>query len=126
MRKLRKLLKNLKRTTCGNAALVVGLGMPALVGTAGLAVDVSQWFLWKNEMQFAVDQAALAGAWARTDSSTSSTYSARATQEYEANVQIVKNFDTTPDVTLVSIGTGTNNAVQVTASASKSLPFSSS
>lgn len=125
MRKLRKLLKNLKRNTCGNAALVVGLGMPALVGTAGLAVDVSQWFLWKNEMQFAVDQAALAGAWARTDSSTSATYSARATQEYEANVQIVKNFDTTPDVTLVSIGTGTNNAVQVTASASKSLPFSS-
>lgn len=125
MRKLRKLLENLRQNTCGNAALVVGVGMPALIGSAGLAVDVSQWFLWKNEMQFAVDQAALAGAWARTDSSTSSTYSARAIQEYDANVQIVKDFDSTPVVSLVSIGTGANNAVQVTASASKSLPFSS-
>jgi Flp pilus assembly protein TadG len=39
----------------GNAALIVALGMPALIGGAGLAVDTAQWYMWKRELQFAVD-----------------------------------------------------------------------
>lgn len=62
MRPLRAWLQNLKTDTGGNAALLVAIGLPSLIGSAGLAVDVAQWYMWKNELQYAVDQAALAGA----------------------------------------------------------------
>ena len=64
--RIRKAVGNLKSSTSGNTTLLVALGMPALIGGAGMAVDTAQWYLWKRELQFAADQAALAGAWART------------------------------------------------------------
>lgn len=67
---IRRKLGQLKANTSGNATLLVALGLPALVGGSGLAVDTAQWYMWKRELQFAVDQAALAGAWARTSSAT--------------------------------------------------------
>ena len=63
---LRAWLKSFKKSTSGNATLLVAVGMPMLIGSSGLAVDVAQWYMWKNELQYAVDQAAIAGAWART------------------------------------------------------------
>jgi Flp pilus assembly protein TadG len=121
---IRRTLRDLGRHNSGNAALMVALGLPALIGGAGLAVDTSQWFLWKRELQFAVDQAALAGAWARTDTTTSATYQTRATQEYNANLQITRTFAASPVISLVNFGGGTANAVEVVGSASKRLPFS--
>lgn len=122
---IRRTLDGLKRNTSGNAMLLVGLGMPILIGSSGLAVDTAQFYMWKRDLQLAADQAALAGAWARSDTTTQASYQTRALQEYNANLQIAGEFDAAPVTTLVNYGAGTNNAVKVVASATKSLPFSS-
>jgi Flp pilus assembly protein TadG len=122
--KICRILSSLRGNTSGNAAMMVAIGLPALVGASGLAVDTSQWYMWKRELQFAVDQAALAGAWARTDATTSANYVTRATQEYNASLQATKGFANTPTITLVNHGAGTANAVQVVATGGKRLPFS--
>ncbi len=118
-------LRALRSHISGNATLLMAIGMPALVGAAGLAVDVTQWYAWKRELQLATDQAAIAGAWARTDSATASTYITRATQDYNANLAVVAGFASTPTVQLANYANGNANSVAVTATASKSLPFSS-
>ena len=121
---IRRLFIDLKGNNSGNAMLLMALGMPVLIGTSGLAVDSAQYYMWKRDLQFAVDSAALAGAWARTSPVTASAYQARALQEYDANVQTPGDFDTGPTTTLVSYGGGSSNAVKVVASATKLLPFS--
>ena len=109
----RSLMRRLRRRIGGNAAMLVAVGMPALIGGSGLAVDVSQWYIWKRELQFAVDQAAVAGAWARADAATQSTYSTRAGQEYTNNLQLTKAFASNPNISLVNYNGGSGNAVQV-------------
>ena len=118
-------LRALRSHISGNATLLVAIGMPAFMGAAGLAVDVTQWYAWKRELQLATDQAAIAGAWARTDNATASTYITRATQDYNANLDLVADFASTPTVELANYNNGNANSVAVTATASKSLPFSS-
>ena len=118
-------LRALRSHISGNATLLVAIGMPAFMGAAGLAVDVTQWYAWKRELQLATDQAAIAGAWARTDSATASTYITRAKQDYNANLDLVANFASIPTVQLANYANGVANSVAVTATASKALPFSS-
>ena len=120
---IRRTMRKLKRSTSGNAAMLVALGMPALIGSSGLAVDVAQWYMWKRELQYAVDQAALAGAWARSSTTSRSDYQTRATQEFRANLATTNGGTSTPSITLSSYNSGTSNAVVVTATASKPLPF---
>lgn len=120
---IRRTMRKLKRSSSGNAVMLVALGMPALIGSSGLAVDVAQWYMWKREIQFAVDQAALAGAWARSSSTSRDDYQTRARQEFAANLATTTGGTSTPTVTLSSYNSGTNNAVLVTATASKPLPF---
>lgn len=122
---IRRTVNRLKRSTSGNASMLVAIGMPVLIGGSGLAVDTAQWYMWKRELQYAVDQAALAGAWARSNSDTRSTYVTRAQQEYAANVSTVSTIDTTPTVTLENYNGGSSNSVAVRASATSTLPFSS-
>ena len=121
---IRRILADLRENSSGNALLLVALGTPVLIGTSGLAVDSAQYYMWKRDLQFAVDSAALAGAWARTSTTTQTTYQARALQEYNANVQVPGPFDTVDTPTLVNYNGGTQNAVQVVAHATKTLPFS--
>jgi len=121
---IRRVLSDLRHNKSGNALLLVALGMPVLIGTSGLAVDSAQYYMWKRDLQFAVDQAALAGAWARTTTGTQSTYVSRALQEYNANVQVTNGINTAPTTSLINYNGGTANAVQVVASATKLLPFS--
>ncbi len=122
----RKLLPNLS----GNAAMLVALGMPVLIGGTGLAVDTAQWYLWKRELQHAVDQAAIGGAWALAKDSPESYhgeqlyYRYRALQEYNANKSITKGFAGQPTITLADYAGGSDNSVVVVATASKKLPFS--
>lgn len=123
--KIRSLMRALTGNTSGNAAILMALGLPAMIGGAGLAVDTAQWYMWKRELQFAVDQAALAGAWARTQSATKDTYAARALQEFNANVATVEDLVVgPPTVVLSNFDGGSNNSVTVTASVTKTLPFS--
>jgi Flp pilus assembly protein TadG len=125
MKPLSRFLRRLRSNASGNATLLVALGMPALIGGAGLAVDTAQWYLWKRELQYAVDQAALAGAWARTDEDSEADYVARATQEIEANLSVTAEFSEEPEISLANYAGGTNNSVVVSLTASKALPFSS-
>lgn len=121
---IRQNLRELRSSTSGNATLLVALGMPVLIGSSGLAVDTAQWYMWKREIQYAADQAALAGAWAASNADISSTYVTRARQEYAANLTKTGAIDTVPNVTLANYNGGNDNSVVVTASASKVLPFS--
>lgn len=122
---IHRIMRKLKRSTSGNAVMLVALGAPALIGSSGLAVDVAQWYMWKRELQYAVDQAALAGAWARTQNGSSGAYASRARQEFNVNLAVVRDFATTPTVQLANYSGGNNNSVVVQASATRALPFSS-
>jgi hypothetical protein len=102
----------------------VALGMPMLIGGAGLGVDVAQWYMWKRELQFAVDQAAMAGAWARSDAATEATYVTRATQEFNANLAATEGDTSTPVVELANYAGGNGNSVAVHATVQHELPFS--
>jgi Flp pilus assembly protein TadG len=126
---LAQFIQRLKCSESGNAMLITAFAMPALIGSAGVATDVAQWYMWKRELQYAVDQSAMAGAYAMANSNSTirDTYSDRARQEYNANVSKVADFDDAagPNISLAIYGAGAaNNSVLVTASATKSLPFS--
>ena len=125
LKTIRRKLTGLQSSTSGNATLLVALGMPLLIGGSGLAVDTAQWYTWKRELQFAVDQAALSGAWARSSDTSRSTYITRARQEFAANLATTKGITTVPTVTLANFNSGNQNSVVVSASAAKQLPFSS-
>jgi Flp pilus assembly protein TadG len=121
---LRRKLAELAACMSGNALMIVALGMPVLIGGTGFAVDTAQWYMWKGELQYAADQAAIAGAWAQTKDDTEGTYELRAQQEFASNLQITEEISADPEVTLEDWATGTDNSVVVTASATKKLPFS--
>lgn len=125
LKSIRRTLRELKTGSSGNATLLMALGMPLLIGSGGLAVDTAQWYMWKRELQFAVDQAALAGAWARTSSATENEYTRRAVQELNSNLAVTTEFVGTPKVSIADFPNGTNNSVVVSVSAQRALPFSS-
>lgn len=122
-RKLKRTMRELRSNTSGNAMLLMAVGMPALIGGAGLAVDTAQWYMWKRELQYAADQAAIAGAWSRVGGSEGTVYQTRALQEINTNLQVV-DFAEDPAISLADYEGGDENSVLVTMSATKRLPFS--
>ena len=125
MGSIAKLARRIRRSKAGNAAIIVGLGMPVLIGGAGFAVDTAQWYLWKRELQFAADQAAIAGAWARSEEKTEDNYEKRAGQEFAVNLDVTDAMTPTKSVQLADWNGGDENSVLVTASTTGKLPFSS-
>lgn len=121
---IRRTLRDLRAGNSGNATLLVALGMPVLIGGSGLAVDTAQWYMWKREIQYAADQAALAGAWARSHEDSESVYVTRARQEFTSNVSTTSTISSTPNVRLADYNGGDDNSVIVEVSASRTLPFS--
>jgi Flp pilus assembly protein TadG len=120
-----KCLSALRENRSGNAMMLTALAMPVLVGATGYGVDTAQWYMWKRELQHSVDQAAIGGAYARAYGATGN-YQTRALQEFNANQALTADFTATPSISLTNYSGGTNNAVLVTATATRRLPFSGS
>lgn len=125
MTPFRAFLSRLRECTSGNSMLIMAAGMPALIGGAGFAVDTAQWYMWKRELQYAVDQAAYSGAWALSNPDSAGNYTTRAEQEFEGNISIIRDFVSDPEISLANFAGGSNNSVVVFASATRELPFSS-
>ena len=62
-RRLNTLLQNLLSDESGNVIALTAVGIPLLLGCAGLAVDTIQWVSAKRELQSAADSAAIAGVY---------------------------------------------------------------
>lgn len=123
-KRIKNLFGDLKSDTSGNAMMLMAMGMPVLIGSSGLAVDMTQWYMWKRELQYAVDQAAIAGAWARAEAATQDTYQSRATQEFDANLGSLYGKTSGLASWLSNYNGGTNNAVKVRSTTTVTLPFS--
>lgn len=119
---IHKLLKRLKSDTRGNILLIAGAGMTVLVGGAGLGVDTVNWYLWKRQMQQAVDTSATAGALSLAQGHG---YLSSATSELARtanNAYVIERISNPPTTGAFA---GRNDAVEVIATTSMTLPFSS-
>jgi Flp pilus assembly protein TadG len=114
----------LRNDTSGNTMMLVALGMPMLVGGTGLAVDTAQWYLWRRELQYAVDQAAMSGAYSLSKAANiqESQHDARARAELQNNKDIV-DFETDINVNVADYADQQDNSVIVEVTATRSLPF---
>src|SRR5690349_11689501 len=63
VRRVRDILRSLVRDESGNVIALTAVGIPLLLGCAGLAVDTIQWVSAKRELQSAADAAAIAGVY---------------------------------------------------------------
>ena len=122
---IRHFIRRLRDDTSGNALMLMAMGMPVLIGSSGMAVDVAQWYVWKRELQYAVDQAALAGAWASADPDQVDDYATLANLEFNDNLQALAGKVGLPGISYEDWNGGDDNTVVATSSYSRSLPFSS-
>lgn len=122
---LRRKMADLKTDTSGNAMLLMAIGIPMLIGAGGAAVDMTQWYTWKRELQQATDQGAMAAAWALSNTSMKDRYTTRGQQDYQNNLALTKDYATAAAFRLASYSNGSNNSVVASASMTRSLPFSS-
>ncbi len=117
-------IAELRSCTSGNVLVLAATGCFVLTGAVGLAVDVSQWYLSKRQLQQAVDSAALAAAHTLSQGGTD-TYRTAGMNDLERN-----DDDMTISVETLSTSpatggwAGDSGAIEVIATTSKSLPFS--
>lgn len=117
------LIGRIARTSKGNVTVLMAVAAPVLISAAGFGVDTAQWYMWKRELQYAVDQAAIGAAWSIAKGISKTAYTTHAQQEFTANLAATRTFATTPTVTQVNYNGGTLNAISVKASATRTLPF---
>lgn len=108
----------------GNALFLMAFAMPMLLGGGGLAVDFAQVYLWKREVQFAVDQAAIASGYAQINGNGSFDWHQNADLAFDSNIAVTRGFVSRPTYRLANWSTGVANSVIVKANVSKRLPFS--
>lgn len=106
----------------GNVLVIAAMGMPAMIGAAGLGTDTVQWYLWKRQIQQAADSAALVGAHAIANGQ-SLTAAKTAAETYLAGIAPLDGV--VPVVTSYTDGDWPNGAVKIDISYAKGLPFSS-
>ncbi|WP_095011059.1 pilus assembly protein TadG-related protein [Tsuneonella mangrovi] len=121
--KFNRRMRALAKSTSGNATMMTLFAMPALIGATGYGVDTAQWYMMQRELQHAVDQGAIAGAWSLAYKDTGSSYQNRATREFNANLQVTNGKAATPDIQLASYSGGTDNSVVVSSYVDVELPF---
>jgi Flp pilus assembly protein TadG len=122
--RLARSLKPLRRNQRGNVLILTAMGLPIMLGGAGFGVDTAQWYLWKRELQTAVDAAALSGAYSLAQGAD---HAARADAELVRNVDVATLSEksiTLGSYTIAGV-TLPNSAVTVAASTQRPLPFSS-
>lgn len=119
---MRAFLKRLKSDKSGNILLIGGAGIMALVGSAGIGVDTIQWYLWKRQLQQAVDSGALAGA---LSLSQGHSYSSAAKGELLRTANTTVTVESIVNPPASGAFAGDNQAVEVIATTTRTLPFSS-
>ena len=115
-------LRRLRRNEKGNILLMAGAALTGLVGAAGIGVDTVQWYLWKRQMQQAVDTGAVAGA-LMISQGQAHTAAVNSELARTANTTYTVEGINTPPLT--GAFAGNNAAVEVIANTSSKLPFSS-
>ena len=117
---MRRLFRKIWNDRRGNALVIAGASMPLVMGCAGLASDTIQWSLWKRQLQRATDSAAMAGVYAVVDGKS---HTAAVDNDLVINnhtgISLLSKTVTQP--TLANY----TNAVKVSLSIQKPLPFSS-
>lgn len=102
--------------------IILAGGMVALAGGGGLAVDAVAWFLWKRQLQQAVDSGALAGAHAQSQGRNVTTAAQR---DIDGNADTAVTVETISAPPKSGAYTANTSAVEVVATTSRTLPFSS-
>ncbi len=116
--------RRLRKDTTGNAMMLTAMAAPAIFGAAGLGIDVAQYYMFQRELQYAADQAAIAGAWARGNGDSGTYYQTRALQEFTANLSTTSTYAPAVTSAVADYDGKTQNSVVVTASITTNLPFS--
>lgn len=115
-------LRRLRRNEKGNILLMAGAALTGLIGAAGIGVDTVQWYLWKRQMQQAVDTGAVAGALMKTQGRAHEDAVKSELGRTANTAYAVEGINTPP---LTGAFAGNNAAVEVIANTSSKLPFSS-
>lgn len=115
-------LERLRKNTGGNILLMAGAGITVLVGAAGISVDTVQWYLWKRQMQQAVDTGAVAGAMAMTFGRD---HNGAVTSEVGRTANTTHTIETVNTPPTSGAWSGDAGAIEVIATTSQALPFSS-
>lgn len=115
-------LKRLRKDVSGNILLMAGAGTTALIGAAGISVDTVQWYLWKRQMQQAVDTGAVAGALAM---SFGRDHNAAVTSEVGRTANTAHTIELVSTPPTSGAWTGDAGAIEVVATTSQVLAFSS-
>lgn len=119
---MRQFLAALARDTSANILAIGGFGAMAMVGGGGLAVDAVSWYLWKRQLQQAVDSGALAGSYALSEG-RDVTAAAGDDIDKNDNTNIIVQAVNAPPAS--GAWSGSSTAVEVIATTQRSLPFSS-
>ena len=117
-----KQLQRLVRDKSANVLMVSAIGATSMVGAAGMGVDTVQWYLWKRQLQQAVDSGAMAGAYSLRSGAS---ITAPATDAIDRNFVDAFTISSLTSPPTSGDFAGDTGAVEVIATTSQSLPFSS-
>ena len=117
---IRTKLQRLGRDTRGNVLLMAAAGMTGMVGAAGVGVDTVQWYLWKRQLQQAVDSGALAGALSATQGYG---YDQPARDEVTRTSNQTFTVDRVSSPPQTGSFAGDTSAIEVVATTQQTLPF---
>lgn len=119
---MRHFLAALARDTSANILAIGGFGALAMVGGGGLAVDAVSWYLWKRQLQQAVDSGALAGSYALSAGQDATAAAGDDIDKNENTVITLQAVNTPPTS---GAWTSSSTAVEVIATTQRPLPFTS-
>ncbi|MFA6219579.1 MAG: pilus assembly protein TadG-related protein [Erythrobacter sp.] len=116
------ILRRLSGDQRGNVLLMAGAALTGLIGAAGIGVDTVQWYLWKRQMQQAVDTGATAGAIAMVYGRSSTIAVNREVARTANTAYTIESINVPPTTGAYA---GNAGAIEVYATTSRTLPFSS-